>query len=209
MSIGSGMRCKRAAPRDLFALRIAQLMRHFSRDEAGRQRIHGDAELAHLARQRTREADQRGLGRAVYRQAAVAGRGDDRGDVDDPAFALRHHGPQDVLRQHDGRDGVEMDQPLNFLIAHVGQDAARAQSRIVDQAVQRRRNPRAACAQAAPAPQDRTGRRPEIRWSPGLPGPPSRRPPSARRSLAGDRDDTIALARQLPPWPVPVHGCRR
>ena len=53
---GQGVPVK--GPRDLLALRIRQLVRHLGGDEAGRQRIDGDAELAHLARQRTRKTDQ-------------------------------------------------------------------------------------------------------------------------------------------------------
>src|SRR3984885_15882690 len=48
---------QRAAPSNLFALRLAKLMGHLGGDESGGEGIHGDAELAHLARQRSRESD--------------------------------------------------------------------------------------------------------------------------------------------------------
>lgn len=58
---------------------------HLSIEKSRRYRIDGDAERADFARQRFGEADQRRLGGAVDRQARVAGKADDRGDVDDAA----------------------------------------------------------------------------------------------------------------------------
>ena len=76
-----------------------------------------------------------GLGRAIDRQAAIAGRGDDRADIDDAPLARRHHAAHDIFGQHDRRHGVQPDQLFDLGIVHVGEQALRAQRGVVDQAV--------------------------------------------------------------------------
>src|ERR1700682_5293735 len=125
------------APRDLLALRLVQLVSPLRGDEAGCDGVHRDAELPDLAGERASEADHRRLGGAVDRESTVAGGGDDRGDVDYPAVTPRHHRSHDVFRQQNGRDGIELNQSLDILIAHVAEQAAGAQARVIDETVDR------------------------------------------------------------------------
>ena len=106
-------------------------------EKAGRDRVHVDAASAHLAGQRSGEADQRRFRGAVDREAAVAGEADNRRDVDDAAAAVGQHVADHVLGQDDGRQHVQANQPLDVGVGHERQRAVRAQRGVVDEPVDR------------------------------------------------------------------------
>src|SRR3989449_663585 len=60
-----GKATKRTAPRDLLPLLAFEPLSHFGVQEAGRDRVHVHAHAPDLPCKRSREADQRRLGRAV------------------------------------------------------------------------------------------------------------------------------------------------
>ena len=72
----------------------------------GRDRVDVDAQRARPRAPATVKPIMRRLGRAIDRQAAVAGEADDRGDVDDAAAAVGHHRAHDVFGQHDRATSV-------------------------------------------------------------------------------------------------------
>jgi len=96
------------------ALPVRQLLGQFGVDEARRDRIDGDADLSDFARQRAGEAGRRGLGGAVHGEAVIAGRGDDRADLDDAALAIGQHVTHDIFGQDHRREHVEAHQPPQF-----------------------------------------------------------------------------------------------
>ena len=78
---GLGQTAQRAAAGDAPAAVIVQGPGQFGVDEAGRDRVYGDAEPADFTGKRTGEADGCGLGPGIDGQTVVAGRTDDGGDV--------------------------------------------------------------------------------------------------------------------------------
>ena len=114
-----------------------QALRHLGVQKPWRDRVDVDAEPADLARQRSREPDQRRFRRAVDREAAVSREADDRRDVDDAAAAVRHHVADHVLGQDDRREGVHANQALDLRVVHERQRAVRPQRGVVDEPVDR------------------------------------------------------------------------
>src|SRR6202022_1004633 len=87
--------------------------------------------------QRTGEAGGRRFGGGVDGEAAIAGRGDDGGDVDDASGPVGHHVAAHLFGQDDRRQHVQTDQRLYFGIAHGGQQPFGTDSGIVDESVDR------------------------------------------------------------------------
>ena len=113
---------------------------HRGVDEAGRERIDGDAERSDFPRQRAGEAEQRRLARAVDRQAAIAGLGDHRGHVDDPAAPGRHHRADHVFRSARSATACSAGSAARYRrVGMVASRPAGADAGVVDQAVERRR----------------------------------------------------------------------
>ncbi len=138
--MGDVGRLAEAAQRDLRqqrpSLLFGQRGGHVGVDEAGRHAVDGDAAAAEFARQRARHAGHAGLGGRVVGLAGVAGGADHRGDVDDAAVALLHHGAHHGAAQAEDRlqVGVEHGVPVLVLHAH-GEHVAR-DAGVVDQHVQ-------------------------------------------------------------------------
>ena len=80
--VGLRKATQRAAAGDALASFVGEIVGQLGVDETRRDRVHGDAELADLARERAGEAGGGGLGRAVDGEAVVARGRDDRGDVE-------------------------------------------------------------------------------------------------------------------------------
>ena len=211
MSSGSAMRCSALRRAICVALAGIELVRHLGLDEAGRDRVDGDAERAEFARQRPGEADQRRLGRAVDRQPAVAGAGDDRADIDDAAAARRSSSRARRISSAPSARAVFSRTSRSICgVAHGRQDAARADAGVVDQPVQRAEllvQPLSRSAgiardigEVAGAELDRAAA------GVGL----ARRRRQLRAVAPGDRDHLMAgRARARAPSPGPGRGCRR
>ncbi len=77
---GVGEAAQGAAGGDAFAALVAEALRQLGVDESRRDSVDRHAYAADFARQRSGEADQRGLGRRIDRERVEAGGSDDRGD---------------------------------------------------------------------------------------------------------------------------------
>jgi len=132
-----GQAVKRAAARDLLALRSAKTLGHLCSEKAWCDSIDVDAQGTDFSRKGLRKADDRRFSGAIYGKAAVAGEADDRSDVDDTSATIRHHRANDVLGEDDWRDSVQVDEPLDLGIVHSGQDAAGAEPGVVDKTMYR------------------------------------------------------------------------
>src|SRR3984885_12953054 len=89
------------------------------------------------SRQGSGKAQHRSLGRAIDRKPAIAGEADDRGHIDDAAFAFRHHRAHHIFGEYDRRQRVDPDKLFDLRIVHQRQRTIEAERGIVDQAEQR------------------------------------------------------------------------
>ena len=88
-------------------------------DEAGTDGVHADAARRPLDACHPRQADDRGLRRAVRRAAGAAALGGDRGDVDDAALACGEHDPARGLQAVEDPVQVDVDHVRPVLPAHL------------------------------------------------------------------------------------------
>lgn len=133
VNLGEPAQC--AAPHDLAVLLAGQALGHFGIHKARRDRVDIDSERSNLASERTGKANDGRLGGSVCGETLVSVEADDGGDVDDAAASLSHHRPHYILGQDDRSEDVQMDEIRNAHVMHRRQQAARAQCRIVDEAI--------------------------------------------------------------------------
>ena len=133
-------------PVDLDLVRVDLGGRQARLDEAERDRVDVDLELAPLLRQRLRQPDHGGLAGGVVGLAGVAHRARDRGDVDDLAEHLaallalplgglaqvRRGGAEDAERHH----GVDVEHALERVVGELVDRSVDRVSGVVDDDVE-------------------------------------------------------------------------
>ena len=124
----------RATQRGQHLLRDAA--RHVGVDEAGRDRVGGDAERAELARPGPRHADDAGLAGGVGGLAVVAHARHDGGGGEDAARARRAHGAQGGAGRDHRPAQVHVEGGRPVLVGDLGQGGVAHDAGVVDEHVE-------------------------------------------------------------------------
>src|SRR5213592_1115337 len=117
-------------------LLVVEPRRHVRLDQAGGDRVHGDAARRHLARQRLREPDHARLRRRIRRLPRVAHLRHHRGEIHDPPVPGADHGTDRGLGTVEDAGQVGAQDPLPVLLLEPQEERVHGHARIVDEEVE-------------------------------------------------------------------------
>ena len=155
------------------------------------------------------EAVERRLRGAVDRETAVAGRADDRRDVDDGSGAAGQHDPAGGPGHVDGALEVQVDHLVERLVAEEPDDALTGDAGVVDQDVDAAPADRRILDEARP-PRRGPTRPPSLKWNRSLHSGSSSQAVTVSVTRAGAGLDAVAgVEERLRRGRRPGPGCRR
>src|SRR4029077_8841941 len=121
----------------LFQNILRHRLHHFGVDIAGADRVHGDAALGVLERERLGEADIAGLGGRIIDLAELTLLAVDRGDVDNAAEFAGAHALDHRARHVEQRAEIGVDDRVPLIERHFVESAVLGDAGIVDEHVHR------------------------------------------------------------------------
>src|ERR1700677_2850912 len=127
---------ERRPARDLSELVAIEAVAHLGAQVPRRDAVHGDAARPELAGERPGQAVERGLGRSVHVEPAVAGETNDRGDVDDLTGSPGQHHAARGSGDIDRALQVQVDHLVECVVAEQADDTLTGHAGIVDEDVE-------------------------------------------------------------------------